>query len=85
MTTVRSEETATENAASYRLAYWQDALRMTAAHPFGVGAGNYEDAIRTQKNASVYYAADPHSAPLRIVSETGVGSLLFFLFLVFFD
>lgn len=72
---LRSRKTA---SMGYRLRVWSDTLRLTAEHPLGVGAGNFEDAHRRYQAAGPGFLDErqvfrhPHNEYLRVAAEEGL-------------
>jgi O-Antigen ligase len=76
-------------SALWRLAVWDDTLRLIRDHPAGVGAGNFEHAFipyalvgRSKPGEEIVFRS-PHNDYLRLVSEEGIaGGLLLLALLV---
>jgi len=79
-----SIETISDNGATMRVRYWMDALNVIKENPiFGAGFGNYADVNRNTREVAGYFSIDPHNLYLKMIAELGVGSILFFIFIIY--
>lgn len=78
-----SGETTENNAFTDRLMYWKDATIVVSQSPlFGVGIGNYGDAIHKYTPDTKYFASDPHNFYVKIFAEQGVIIGLLFVIMI---
>jgi tetratricopeptide (TPR) repeat protein len=60
-----------------RLRFWEAALQMLADHPLtGVGLGNFGSYYPQYQRDWMYFSVDPHSWPLQLAAELGIGGVL---------
>jgi O-antigen ligase len=62
-----------------RLRFWQAALEIFRDHPLGIGLGNFAFVYPQYQQDYVYYSVDPHSWPLQLLSELGIGGIVLLL------
>ncbi|MEP0813809.1 MAG: O-antigen ligase family protein [bacterium] len=68
-----------------RLTFWRGALRIFADNPVaGTGSGTFGNAFMRYQPSLVYYSTDPHSFPLKTLSEQGTIGFLLFAAVVWF-
>ena len=60
-----------------RLRFWEAAWQIFQDHPLtGIGLGNFAYVYPQYQQDHVYYSVDPHSWPLQLACELGLGGLL---------
>lgn len=80
-TITRSEETRDKSAQS-RIVIWRGAVRMFAAHPLGVGAGNFYQNIGNYTEGGQYPNMAAHNTFLQCPCELGIQGAIVFLALI---
>ncbi len=77
-------ETIQDNGLTLRFGYFKDAVRSIVHHPWiGVGMDNYSQVNKELHTSPGFYSADPHNLYLKMYAESGLGSLLFFVYIFF--
>lgn len=76
----RGDSSLTETS-NIRLKYFATALRMFKDNTFGVGPGNYREAVFSYEKSPVEHSSDPHSFVMSLLAEYGI-FIIFWVYLL---
>ncbi len=80
--TITRSEGERDSSAQSRIVIWHGALRMLAANPLGVGAGNFYQNIGHYTEGGAYASMDAHNTFLRCACELGIQGIALFLAMI---
>ena len=78
---VEIQERTEAEGANARYHEWTNALGLFTYWPLGIGPGNYYDYSATYKRSGLLELTTPHSQYVQLIAETGVATLMVFLWL----